>query len=296
VQDEFRIDLELVGGGSEGRGTLLMARWDKDPANVSGKSVTMGYGRGFESACVQHHEELKDSTSYHRTIQYNLGSLKCLVQYEADAYMCDCHSGPISEDANPCTPASTQPEGSHISHPEHSNSHPHQDDETEELALRILRVGRPLPASCLIEIKSRENRNRNRACLDDIMPQLYLSYTQRIYIGLHTRGVFSDDPGTRERNMSRQIANWEARNRDALRGFVRVLEKISEMVRQACRADEGEKRRTKFAIVYRVPRSGGGRDANGDGLAGRLCIYCRDQEETAMVPDELVKTLWPSTI
>jgi len=253
---DFRIDLEILGR------TLMMSRWDSKPSDLLQKSVFWGYGFGFENACVHHNEDSRGNASYHRIVHYSLADIKCLVQYEADAYSCSCHP----ESKNSLMPY--QENEPTIPRSEHGT-----DQSKEEL--HILRRGSLLPSSCLIEIKTRRKKKEN---IDDILVQLWLAQIQRIYLGRHSKGRFRREDAM-ERDMSEEISEWEENNYITLQRLVGIINKIRNVV-------ESTNKRTmnrKFALVYKH-----------DKLPGQITIYSRDDERD-MVPQDLAQKIWFST-
>jgi hypothetical protein len=47
-------------------------------------SLNSGYGHEFEKAFLKFEEELKDRSTHHRIIEYEIGGMKWVVRYEAD--------------------------------------------------------------------------------------------------------------------------------------------------------------------------------------------------------------------
>jgi hypothetical protein len=78
VQDSFRLNLYLVND------TLLIQQCMKSPTKCMGHSGGSPLGYSFDKAVTRLPYGLRDSSSYHRVIQYDFGSLKCAVRFQAD--------------------------------------------------------------------------------------------------------------------------------------------------------------------------------------------------------------------
>ncbi len=81
--EHWRIEAELV------EGTLFLTRWEANPVRIITGSLNSGYGHEFEKAFLKFEEELKDSSTHHRIIEYEIGGMKWVVRYEAEGYFKD---------------------------------------------------------------------------------------------------------------------------------------------------------------------------------------------------------------
>ncbi|KAF2190953.1 hypothetical protein K469DRAFT_513287, partial [Zopfia rhizophila CBS 207.26] len=265
----FRIDLELMDD------TLFMSRWASDLYSTSSK----GYGRGFEQACCEYTTDLAMSTSYHRVIRYDLGGLSCLVQFEADAYSCDCHG---SEQSYLRAATLTSSIGGRFQ-PLLATSERHEQssEETDEdqttvgtaatSALGIYRIGSIIPSTCLVEIKSKEKKNINS--MDDTLAQLWLGQRTNLFTATHSRGHFQEG---RMESMGDMVTSWRKRNQDGLQRFVRLLERIDECIRMQ-KSTNGHSR---AAMVYRPGDKG-----------GEIALFSRHDGER-MLPNDLQAQIW----
>lgn len=71
---------------------MFFTRWEQSYIQLISGSLNPGYGHEFEKAFTVLDNDLADSASHHRIIQYNLGGMNCIVRFEADAYFEDCPS------------------------------------------------------------------------------------------------------------------------------------------------------------------------------------------------------------
>lgn len=81
ARDPFRIDVEMVGD------TMVLIRREKSNVQHIRKDDDQGYGHEFEKAFSTFDKDLRGSRSHHRIVQYDLGAMKCLLRFEADAYV-----------------------------------------------------------------------------------------------------------------------------------------------------------------------------------------------------------------
>ena len=81
ARDPFRIDVEMVGD------TMILVRRENSNVRHIRKDDDQGYGHEFEKAFSTFDKDLQGSRSHHRIVQYNLGGMKCLLRFEADAYV-----------------------------------------------------------------------------------------------------------------------------------------------------------------------------------------------------------------
>jgi hypothetical protein len=214
----FRIDMELFST------TLMMTRWEPLQDNMSETSLCRGYGRGFEASCTTQEGRLSKSSSHHRVISYSLGDLNLIVQFEADALGCHCSQELELQSPHSDMPATNQGPYSTV-------SGAFQNDIQEESAqpLDIVDVGTTHSLDCIIEIKSRDHKNK---FLDDIMIQMWLSGCRRLYLGRHIRGRFETD-AVFEGNVENDLRLWQIQHEAEIACFVTLLEQIRQQVSQS---------------------------------------------------------------
>lgn len=214
----FRIDMELFST------TLMMTRWEPLQDNMSETSLCRGYGREFEASCTTQEGRLSKSSSHHRVISYSLGDLNLIVQFEADALGCHCSQELERQSPYSDMPATNQGPYSTV-------SGAFQNDIQEESAqpLDIVDVGTTHSLDCIIEIKSRDHKNK---FLDDIMIQVWLSGCRRLYLGRHIRGRFETD-AVFEGNVENDLRLWQIQHEAEIACFVTLLEQIRQQVSQS---------------------------------------------------------------
>ncbi|KAK6387930.1 hypothetical protein LTR81_027258 [Elasticomyces elasticus] len=236
----FRIDLEFRAQ------TLFMTRWESELSNLARTSRCRGYGRGFEEVSTVSKGVDPQQTSHHQVVSYNLGGLKTIVQYQADA--CNCQCGETWSDDAIDKAAKSPDVMSTVS-----------DD-----CLRVIKGGISHTSSCLVEIKSRESRNHD---LHDILPQLWLSRQSIMMLGRHSGGHFTT---IESHDMDHQIGVWEECHGHLLESYTTLLAEIYRTVRAA--ADRTHE--CRFALLFC-------RDQN----AGTLQLFDRRDGQEMLAPD-----------
>ncbi len=236
----FRIDMEVR------RGTTFMARWESDVSNLTETSRCRGYGRGFEVASTSSQMDLPQ-TSHHRILSYNLAELKIIVQYQADACDCSCDKAWAGRG----TSASTRPVT--------------ELPITSSERLHLVAGGVSHDLSCLVEIKSREQRNHH---VHDILPQMWLSQQSTMLMGRHSRGCFTSVDIC---NMAGEIREWEAQNATKLGQFAALLTKIHMLVSAAA---EDNRSRCFSLLHYR------------DDDSESLRLFEREGGQAMLAPEE----------
>jgi len=81
--EHWRIEAELV------ERTLFLTRWEANSVQIITGSLNSGYGHEFEKAFLKFEEELKDSSTHGRIIEYEIGGMECVLRNEADGYFND---------------------------------------------------------------------------------------------------------------------------------------------------------------------------------------------------------------
>ncbi|KAL2127027.1 hypothetical protein VTI74DRAFT_11445 [Chaetomium olivicolor] len=253
-ETEERYDVEARGS------TLLLGRWNEDPA----LRLSFGYGAGFEKATCSYAPEdgpvLQDSKSHYRVMSYSFGDLQCVVQSEADAYHCDCdHSGKPSKAANPPKIHPSKHKKSHSDPLPMRPDIPIQrsprspatafaaltlDDpgdspsfasllplptSTPSDTLRIHHTGRTIPSSCLIELKT---QTAGKKPMSPPETQLYFARRTKLYFAYHYKGEFRPGPDLAVEDMTERLRAWEQREQATLRKVVALLKYVRERVRE----------------------------------------------------------------
>jgi hypothetical protein len=211
IDRSFRIDVELI------EDTLFFVRWELNVLDIIRGSKAFGFGHGFERAVTAFGEGLGDSSGHHRIVKYNLGGLQCLVRFEADAYTED------SEDTKGQSIPKEDDDQSNLSTVLESLSLSSKSTSLKT-CFTVLPRGQLIPTTAVVEIKSRKKRVR----MADTIPQLYFSQTEKLFVGYHEQGVFTQDIEKLE--MRASLDDWETDHQPELRKLLRLISKIREVL------------------------------------------------------------------
>ncbi|KAH8993052.1 hypothetical protein EDB86DRAFT_1403817 [Lactarius hatsudake] len=177
---DFRIDIQLVGTK-----TLVLGRWEgRSREPPSGRT----YGFGFEEATSRAAPGCPPS-GHHRAITYDMLGVKMVVRFEVDACL------PTATSSVPkTTPASVDDladalGGMNIKHRTPATTK--TTTSSSSPVIDIVRAGTQVPQEALVEVTSRSVYFLDQLDWNELYPQLALSQTPALHIGVHERGVFS---------------------------------------------------------------------------------------------------------
>lgn len=197
-----------------------------------------GYGHAFEESVTQ--QGVQDCMHYERVVQYEIGGLKCMVRYEADASIDDGENPHTEEETteDPVPPKASRP----VLKPPYKLVH-------------VIPRGRLVDPTSIIEIKSHTTPKFN---FNKTLPQLWFAQTKFLCAGRHREGLVNEKLEVRD--MSKELEKWQMQNQDNLKHMVEVIKQIREIaetVRKCtivCRVVDGRKclsvfkREGEFAI------------------------------------------------
>jgi hypothetical protein len=199
-------------------------------------------------ACTSQEGRPAKSSSHHRVVSYSLGSSNLVVQFEADA--CDCRCERVDEKAQSAALDSMlvrqKPSQGHF--PDHLAS-----------PLNVVDIGKTHGSDCMIEIKSRDHKNKSS---DEIMVQMWLSGRRRLYLGRHIRGRF-DTNAVYEGDIDPDVIIWQRQHEGEIACFTGLLEQIRQ--KMSAFGDGGGRfalvcERDGIGSVLRLWRREGGQD------------------------------------
>ncbi|KAF8342992.1 uncharacterized protein EI90DRAFT_3030988 [Cantharellus anzutake] len=181
--EDFRIDVDVVG--KDKNSTVLLTRWEAR----NHEEQRYGYGHNFLSAVTSEHWGCKGATSYSRILQYDFAGLTLLVRYSADAALT-----PTERSATASARAdsdldhlATQIASLNIG----TSSKTATPSNNKTNSIEVIPTKHELsPQSSTIEIKSRTTRSYETFDWPHTLPQLFLSQTPYLYIGIHRQGYF----------------------------------------------------------------------------------------------------------
>ncbi|KAI9443010.1 hypothetical protein H4582DRAFT_1150430 [Lactarius indigo] len=183
---DFRIDVELVGTK-----TLVLSRWESPTPEVnSGRS----FGHAFEAAMTCAAPDCP-SSDHQRVITYDMFNMKMVVRFGVDA----CLSSPDASVATTSTDDSDLADAL-----DRVNIQQTSTPTTTSPTINIIRAGTRVPQDALVEVVSRSVYYLDQLDWNELYPQMALSQTPMLRLGVHERGEFKElrewqfeGPGTR---------------------------------------------------------------------------------------------------
>ncbi|ETW82298.1 hypothetical protein HETIRDRAFT_168757 [Heterobasidion irregulare TC 32-1] len=180
-----------------GEQTVLFSRWEfRNGENLLGRT----YGLHFEEAMTSVVPGCERSTSHHRIVKYDFFGLKLVVRCEVDACLLSVTpnrgTSPVTQSSDPddLTEAlaglniTTNPPAT----PAGVLSSPSMAFLEGSLPLRIIRAGAAQLQESIIELTTRSEDYTQNLDWAEVFPQLYLSQTPHLYVGVHSVGRFFD--------------------------------------------------------------------------------------------------------
>ncbi|KAL5932108.1 hypothetical protein ACKVV1_004097 [Pyricularia oryzae] len=266
-QDSFRIGLHLIND------TLVMTKDDRFLWHP-GVTRSEGVGLSFENRFAKPLAGREDDQSHHRILAYNLGDLRCVVQFEVDAcYYPDAKPPdeapevPAADDglamADRLRQLSLGPAAS-----------PPTDRDATAAAASSQTTPRPIaPQSAMAELKTTNSRSKLREAL----PQLWFGRTPWFIQGFRSGDTVTKVEAT---SAAGRFAEWEQGNQETLRRVVSCIRELRETLRAAGPA------RRHCVLVYDK-----GAQGQQPGPRGVVRVF-RSNVVRDPVPREMVEILW----
>lgn len=99
---------------------------------------------------------------------------------------------------------------------------------TPSPTLKIHHLGGPIPARCLVEIKTQHATAPVYATPE---AQLYFARRTQLYLAEHRRGRFAPSPDLAVRDMTGELRVWERKEQDMLRRLAGLLREVRQRAR-----------------------------------------------------------------
>jgi len=172
---DFRIDVELVGAK-----TIMLNRWEfRDREPPTGRS----YGFAFEAATSRAAPGCPIS-GHHRAITYDMLDLKMIVRFEVDA----CLPTETTDTKYKASASATVDDlADALGSIDISSS-----AASSPTMVNIIRAGTQVPQESLLEVTSRSVHFVNQLDWNELYPQLAISQTSAVRLGVHERGTFKE--------------------------------------------------------------------------------------------------------
>ncbi|KAH9891861.1 hypothetical protein C8Q73DRAFT_792181 [Cubamyces lactineus] len=227
---EFRIDLQL--GGTK---TVLMHRWEKRHREIAIPPKS-GHGINFERQTTSQASGCQRSTGHHRIVQYNLDGLNMIVRFEVDA--CTAPRDTLGSTSQRTTGTSRVPRetsvdeladaltGLGVSSPASRDT-----SSTDSSSITVINAGSQVAQSSVVELVTRSERNVDQFDWNEQYPQLLLSYTPHLFLGVHSRGSFKQIKKYALGSSELRRVETDAGLQTTFRQLVAVLRTIQQVVK-----------------------------------------------------------------
>ncbi|KAH9020498.1 hypothetical protein EDB85DRAFT_2153026 [Lactarius pseudohatsudake] len=254
---DFRIDVQLVGTK-----TLVLSRWESPTPEVNnGRS----FGHAFEAATTCPAPDCP-SSGHQRVITYDMFNMKMVVRFGVDACLPSPDSGvaTTSTDDSDLADALDRVKIQQTSIPT-----------TTSPTIDIVRAGTQVPQDALVEVVSRSVYYLDQLDWNELYPQLALSQTPALRMGVHERGEFKElrewqleGAGTRvatrqsETQRGADVQDLSAQHRETAVQIVRLARLLQDV---------------QTLAIARGPGPAGGFSLVCEG--GKLHVYARKVDE-----------------
>jgi hypothetical protein len=248
--DSFRVDLNTI------HNTLFLTRRERNLRQYLSGNKDSGFGHNFEREISKLEPGLEDSTSHHRVIRYQMGSLNCVVRFEVDI-CCPYTESDHQKDrleSTEFTDVTSSLEKLTIG------------DDSKDARIRVIQRGHHTPSSAAAEVKTSSGRNKLALSL----PQLWFGRTRHFICGYHKDGHFTK---IKNDKVGKRLEHWEEQQQDHLRTMVRLITRLRDIT-----ADSGG----RCIAVY-----------NKKDKPARLVIFASLKNHEPL-PTDIIQRYWQS--
>ncbi|KAI0255085.1 hypothetical protein BJV78DRAFT_1386971 [Lactifluus subvellereus] len=187
---DFRIEVDLIGTK-----TILLSRWEHRSCEPPTGRI---FGFAFEDAMTCPAPGCP-SAGHHRAITYDMLYLKMIVQFVVDACL-PMDAGPATAtktggtDNKEYSTKKTATSLGDLADALSSLNLPSSTPATtaQQPVINIVRAGTQVPQEALLEVVSRSVHYVNQLDWNELYPQLVLSQTPALRLGVHDRGTFTE--------------------------------------------------------------------------------------------------------
>jgi hypothetical protein len=158
-------------------------------------------------------------------VKYAFGGLKCLVRFESDGYIKDASSGKDKSFGN--TPAEEEDLLQAFQDTAISSSTGASSSKTNSITIK--HGGSVVSQDSIFDLKTRSGKFKKDIDMSDIYPQLWLKQIPNFIVAYHDgAGLFQD---VQVQDVKNNVQSWERDNRDGIRRFAVLLNKIIEVAK-----------------------------------------------------------------
>ncbi|TID20285.1 hypothetical protein E6O75_ATG07745 [Venturia nashicola] len=211
----FQIRADLIGE------TLFLTRPSR--SNEEKAKDAQRFGRGYKQLNTTFDKDINNIGTHHRVIEYTLGGLNILLQFEADA-LHECKvSKPTGGD--PVATRSTYLNFDTTTQKRAGAAPPKPAETVQHIKV---------PQSALLRIETYADHDLTGRKRDKIiaglLPVLWLRQTPCVAIAWHNNGVF-EPSDVKHRDCREDIASWEQGNQEDIRKLILMLKSIISEVK-----------------------------------------------------------------
>lgn len=266
---DFRINVQLVGTK-----TLVLGRWEgRSREPPTGRS----FGFGFEDATTRAAPGCPRS-GHHRTITYDMLDLKMVVRFEVDACLSTSTKSSAPKTKTASVDDLADALGGMAIKNRTSATTKTASPSSSPPTINIVRAGTQVPQDSLIEVTSRSAYFLDQLDWNELYPQLALSQTPALHLGVHERGVFTKlhkwqvdgEPPAGTPTTAPDISAQRGETAVQIVRLARLLEEVQELAIARGPGPEGS-----FSLVCEN---------------GELCVYARKKDAGAKscLPSDVV--------
>ncbi|CAG5138526.1 uncharacterized protein ALTATR162_LOCUS381 [Alternaria atra] len=217
IDKAFRFNVEVIGE------TVFFVRKENDPKEVI-KDIR-GFGHTFPEAYTTWEHSVKGSETHQRIIRYKFGGLNCLVRFESDGYI---RETPAVNDTAPAKTAVNQHDLLQALQ-ETAISQPSNTTISKPDAVKIKHGGSAVSQQSIFDLKTRSGKHKRDIDMSDIYPAIWIKQISNFIVAYHDgAGLFED---IRVQDVKNDVQAWARDNRDAIRRFATLLDKIVDIAR-----------------------------------------------------------------
>jgi hypothetical protein len=210
--------------------TMFFSQWEEFRLMMINGNQDSGFGHAFEDCVTSRNPAMMDSIHHERVVTYELGGLKCLVRFEADACLNADENGESKDRSTITSSDLPQPKPSKpVLKPPYKLVH-------------VISSGHDIDPDQIVEIKSCSTPYFNAK---KTLPQLWFAQTKHLCIGRHKNGLVKEK--LEMRDMTEELKTWEAENQESLKNMMRIIGEIREIAKTkrrctvVCRVVDGVK-------------------------------------------------------
>ncbi|KAF2853410.1 hypothetical protein T440DRAFT_389859 [Plenodomus tracheiphilus IPT5] len=224
IDKPFRFNVQVIGD------TVFFIRKENDPKELI-KDVR-GFGHTFPDAYTTWDNDVKNSETHQRIVQYVFAGLKCFVRFEVDGYLKDRTAGGGSGDKvnlrSPTGPFSANDLSQAFGNATigTASAIAKASNGSFNTTLR----GSEIPQGSIFDLKTRSGKYKKDIDMSDMYPLLWIKQIPNFIVAYHDgAGLFQD---IRVQDVRADVQRWEKENIDCIRRLSSLLNIIIDIARK----------------------------------------------------------------